>query len=105
MKIQTISLNWQEYLDAMADELHAHVLGEGLRFKTITLKVRDEHFRTYTRSKTLERFTDDIGIIKETANSLLSGTIGGHRIRLIGLRLSGFETTGTRQTTIEEFRS
>jgi DNA polymerase IV (archaeal DinB-like DNA polymerase) len=92
-------------LDTMADELHAHVLGERLRFKTITLKVRDEHFRTSTRSKTLERFTNDVGIIKETANSLLSGTIGENKIRLIGLRLSGFENAGTRQTTIEEFHS
>jgi DNA polymerase IV (archaeal DinB-like DNA polymerase) len=92
-------------LDTMADELHAHVLGERLRFKTITLKVRDEHFRTSTRSKTLERFTNDIGVIKETANSLLSGTIMGQKIRLIGLRLSGFENAGTRQMTIEEFYS
>ncbi|HVP95481.1 MAG TPA: DNA polymerase IV [Methanoregulaceae archaeon] len=95
----------ERVLDTMATELHAHVLDEGLRFKTITLKVRDEHFRTYTRSKTLERFTNDIGMIKETANSLLSGTIGGQKLRLIGLRLSGFEAIGTRQTTIEEFRS
>jgi DNA polymerase IV (archaeal DinB-like DNA polymerase) len=90
-------------LDTMADELHTHVLGERLRFKTITLKVRDEHFRTSTRSKTLERFTNEVGIIKETAGSLLSGTIGEDKIRLIGLRLSGFENVGTRQTTIEEF--
>ena len=94
----------EKVLDAMADELHTHVLAERLRFKTITLKVRDEHFRTNTRSRTLERFTDDIGIIKETAKGLLTATIGDPKIRLIGLRLSGFETMGTRQMTIEEFR-
>ncbi|HTY14873.1 MAG TPA: DNA polymerase IV [Methanoregulaceae archaeon] len=98
-----VAVLWK-VLGAMADELHTSVVAERLRFKTVTIKVRDEHFRTYTRSRTLERYTDDIGIIKSTAEALLSGTIGDNEIRLIGLRLSGFETMGTRQTTIEEFR-
>jgi DNA polymerase IV (archaeal DinB-like DNA polymerase) len=92
-------------LDAMAEELHTTIVTEKLRFKTVTLKVRDEHFRTHTRSRTLERYTDDIGIIKCTAKALLTGAIEDKKIRLIGLRLSGFETKGTRQMTIEEFRS
>lgn len=92
-------------LDEMADELHVSVTNEGLRFRTITVKVRDEHFHTHTRSKTLERFTNDVGMVKKAAHSLLSGVIGEHKLRLIGLRLSGFEVLGTRQTTIGDFRS
>ena len=92
-------------LDAMADELQTHIAAEKLRFRTITVKVRDEHFTTFTRSRTLDRYTDDIAIVRRTAKSLLTGTVGDKKIRLIGLRLSGFEPLGTRQMTFEDFRS
>jgi DNA polymerase IV (DinB-like DNA polymerase) len=90
-------------LDDMAGELHAILVNEHLRFRTITVKVRDEHFQTLTRSKTNERYSDDPGLIKKTSHGLLPVFPEGRKIRLIGLKLSGFEPKGTRQTTIEEF--
>jgi DNA polymerase IV (archaeal DinB-like DNA polymerase) len=90
-------------LDEMADELHLIILGEGLRFKTVTIKVRDEHFQTFTRSKTLDRYMDDISSLKEPAYLLFSRSVRGKKIRLVGLKVSGFEPRGTRQTTIGEF--
>jgi DNA polymerase IV (DinB-like DNA polymerase) len=92
-------------LDEMSDELYSTVLGEGLRFKTVTIKVRDEHFHTYTRSKTLDRFTNDSILMKDAAHALFDRSAGGKKVRLVGLRLSCFEPKGTRQATIEEFRS
>jgi len=90
-------------LDEMAGELHAVLESEHLRFRTITVKLRDEHFQTRTRSKTNDRYSDDPRLIKETSHGLLPGFSKGSKIRLIGLRLSGFEPKGTRQTTIAEF--
>jgi DNA polymerase IV (DinB-like DNA polymerase) len=90
-------------LDEMAGELHAVLESEHLRFRTITVKLRDEHFHTRTRSKTSERFSDDLSLIQSTSYGLLQGFLEGSKIRLIGLRLSGFEPKGTRQTTIAEF--
>jgi nucleotidyltransferase/DNA polymerase involved in DNA repair len=87
----------------MAGELHAVLVNEHLRFRTITVKLRDEHFQTSTRSKTNERYSDDRRLIKETSQGLLAGFPEGRKIRLVGLRLSGFEPKGSRQTTIAEF--
>jgi DNA polymerase IV (DinB-like DNA polymerase) len=90
-------------LDEMAGELHEALKNEQLRFRTITVKLRDEHFHTRTRSKTIERYSDDPSLIKGTSYRLLGDFLEGSKIRLIGLRLSGFEPKGTRQTTISEF--
>lgn len=90
-------------LDDMATEIQAVLIHEHLRFRTITVKLRDENFMTCTRSKTYERYSDDARLIKETSHELLPGFPEGLKIRLIGLRLSGFEPKGPRQTTISEF--
>ncbi|MEI6292254.1 MAG: DNA polymerase IV [Methanomicrobiales archaeon] len=90
-------------LDDMAAELHAVLVNGHIRFRTITVKLRDERFQTLTRSKTFERFTDDPVLIKAASNRLLPGFPDGRKIRLIGLRFSGFEPKGSRQTTISEF--
>jgi len=92
-----------ETLDSMAEELQAVLQQEHLRFRTVTVKVRDENFSTHTRSKTLGRYCDDGRILQEIAHALLksSGTRG--KVRLIGLRVSGFEPPGSRQATISEF--
>lgn len=90
-------------LDDMAGELHAVLVNEHLRFRTITVKLRDEHFVTRTRSKTNERYSDDPNLVREASHDLLQWFPEGRKIRLIGLRLSGFEPKGTRQTTISEF--
>ena len=83
--------------------LHAVLVNEHLRFRTVTVKVRDEHFLTRTRSRTFERYSDDPGLIRTTSHGLLPGFPEGRKIRLIGLRLSGFEPRGGRQSTISEF--
>ncbi len=90
-------------LNEMAAELHAVLVNEHLRFRTITVKVRDEHFITRTRSKTNERYSDDPHLIQQFSQGLLPELPEGKKIRLIGLRLSGFEPKGPRQTTIYEF--
>ena len=63
-------------LDDMAEELHAVLVNEHLRFRTITVKLRDEHFHTRTRSKTFERYSDDPDLIKETSHRLLPRVSG-----------------------------
>jgi DNA polymerase IV (DinB-like DNA polymerase) len=90
-------------LDDMAADLHAVLIDDHLRFRTITVKLRDERFQTLTRSRTFERFTDDPGLIKAASKGLIPVFPEGHKIRLIGLRFSGFEPKGSRQTTISEF--
>jgi len=58
-------------------------------FKTITVICRFSGFETHTKSKTLEKPTKDLEILKKEAKKLLLGFLieGKKSIRLIGLRV------------------
>jgi DNA polymerase IV (DinB-like DNA polymerase) len=76
-------------LDELAREVHSEVIANAFQFKTITVKVRYQHFDTRTRSKSLLFPTDDLDILKNNAKRLIAPCLRGYRkIRLIGLRAS-----------------
>jgi len=76
-------------LDELAEEIHKELIDSGFRFKTITIKVRYEHFDTYTRAKSLSFPTNDLDILRNNAKRLIYAFLRGNRkIRLIGLRVS-----------------
>ncbi|NLA37918.1 MAG: DNA polymerase IV [Methanomicrobiales archaeon] len=87
----------------LADDVCGALAAGNLRCRTVTVKVRYSGFETHTRSLTLDRFTADPGIIGRTAGDLLLPFLGGTEVRLLGVRLSGFEGGRTRQTSIDEF--
>lgn len=92
-------------LAGLADDVARTLRADGLRCRTITVKVRYRGFRTYTRSKTLPRFTADVATIRQAARGLLLPFLDGEPVRLIGVRLSAFEGGRTRQASIDEFCS
>lgn len=76
-------------LEELAGEVHQEVIENALRFKTITVKVRYQHFDTHTRSKSLLFPTDDLDILRNNAKRLIASYLRGKgKIRLIGLRVS-----------------
>jgi DNA polymerase IV (DinB-like DNA polymerase) len=76
-------------LDELAEEIHKELIDNGFRFKTITIKVRYEHFDTYTRAKSFSFPTNDLDILRNNAKRLIYAFLRGNRkIRLIGLRVS-----------------
>ena len=76
-------------LDELAEEIHEELIDNGFRFKTITIKVRYEHFDTYTRAKSLSFPTNDLDILRNNAKRLIYAFLRGNKkIRLIGLRVS-----------------
>ena len=87
----------------LADEVAGALAADGLRCRTVTVKVRYRGFETHTRSLTLDRFTADPEVIRRTAGDLLLPFLNGTEVRLLGVRLSGFEDSRTRQTSIDEF--
>mgnify|MGYP000975961525 CR=1 FL=1 len=87
----------------LADEVAGALAADGLRCRTVTVKVRYRGFETHTRSRTLERFTGDPGTIRRAASGLLLPFLNGREVRLIGVRLSALEDGRTRQTSIDEF--
>ncbi len=92
-------------MDAIAEDVQKALLEEGFLFKTLSIKVRYRGFITHTRTHTLEHFTSDINVTKDTSKSLLNEFLDGKKIRLIGIRLSNLEKTTARQKSMEEFIS
>lgn len=76
-------------LDELAEEVHADITASGFKFKTITVRVRYQHFDTHIHSKSLPFPTDDLDILRNTGKRLMAPFLRGRkRVRLIGLRVS-----------------
>ena len=83
-----------QVLDGLAEEVHEDVIDNGFKFKTITVRVRYQHFDTYTRSKSLLFSTNDLDILKNNAKRLIAPFLRQNRkIRLIGVRVSNLIST------------
>jgi nucleotidyltransferase/DNA polymerase involved in DNA repair len=74
----------------LADAVARRLRGHGLRGRTVTLKYRDEAFRTLTRAETLARPTDAGDLLFRTVWRLFEGVHGERRVRLLGIYASGF---------------
>jgi DNA polymerase-4 len=70
---------------------------EGMRAKTVTVKIRYRDFKTHTRALTMPEATDDAARIREVAVSLLDRFALDRPVRLVGVRVSGF-TSGPEDT-------
>jgi DNA polymerase IV (DinB-like DNA polymerase) len=88
-------------MNTLIEEVHRNIIGEEIRFKTITVKVRYEGFETKTKAKTLLHFTDSLSILRNNAQVMLHSLCGSTRIRLIGLRVSSFEKSDATQMTLK----
>jgi DNA polymerase IV (DinB-like DNA polymerase) len=79
-------------LDELAEEIHKELIDNGFRFKTITIKVRYQHFDTHTRAKSLSFLTNDLDILRNNVKRLIDAFLRGNKkVRLIGLRVSTLE--------------
>ena len=82
-------------LDGLAEEVHEDVIANGFKFKTITARVRYQHFDTHTRSKSLLFPTNDLDMLKNNAKRLMATFLREKKkIRLIGVRVSNLISQG-----------
>jgi DNA polymerase IV (DinB-like DNA polymerase) len=88
-------------LDELVRDVHQSLVEEGLRFRTITVKIRYQGFITKTRARSVSHHTDDIATIRKHAQSLISELFSNQQVRLVGLRLSGFESGDSRQAMLD----
>jgi DNA polymerase IV (DinB-like DNA polymerase) len=80
-------------LDELAKEVQKEVIDNAFRFKTITIKVRYQHFETHTRAKSLSFPTNDLWILRNNAKRLIVPFLRGNKkIRLIGIRVSNLSS-------------
>ena len=78
------------FIEELAGDVARELKKMGRPGRTITLKLRYKDFKTITRSKTLDRFTDDVKVITRTASTLLmeNTEAGSIPARLIGISVS-----------------
>jgi nucleotidyltransferase/DNA polymerase involved in DNA repair len=76
--------------DGVAERLRHH----GLRARTVTLKYRDEAFRTSTRAETLAVSVDSGNELFRTAWRLFESVHRAQKVRLLGIYASGFGASG-----------
>ncbi len=74
----------------LADTVAARLRGAGLLARTVTLKYRDETFRTVTRARTLRSPTQSASPVFEAAWQAFGSVHGRLKVRLVGIYTSGF---------------
>jgi DNA polymerase IV (archaeal DinB-like DNA polymerase) len=87
-------------MESLAVAVHQNLVGETLRCKTITLKIRYVGFITRTKSRTLSHYTGEADLIRTCSHDLLRELLDGRKVRLIGIRLSSFEKHDRCQMTL-----
>jgi len=76
-------------LEQLAEDVHSDVIANGFKFKTITIRIRYEHFDTHTSCKSLPFATNDIDILRNNARRLIAPFMRGKmKVRLVGVRVS-----------------
>lgn len=75
----------------MGAELAEGLRARGRRARTIGIKVRLDDWTTITRARSIDRHVDDRETIIEVAVALLRAYAPARPVRLIGVRVAGFE--------------
>ena len=89
--------NWQviaKTLVELTKEVVINMKEEGYQGRTVSLKIRFNDFKTYTRAKTLSRDTDSEKEIRKAAFDCLGRIELKKKVRLIGVRMSHLEKVG-----------
>ena len=80
-------------LGKQADHIAAKLQKQGLKARTVKIKLRWPNFDTLTRQSTLEQPTDEAQIINHNARKLFDNLWQpGKKVRLLGLGVSGLDS-------------
>jgi nucleotidyltransferase/DNA polymerase involved in DNA repair len=74
----------------LSDQVAARLRAHGLKARTLTLKYRDERFRTTTHARTLPAGVDSGNAIFAVISTLFEETHRGRKVRLLGVSSSHF---------------
>ena len=78
----------------MAKTVATHLGNQGIRGRTVTLKIRLAPFRTFTRSRTLPEPTADADAVAVAAQALFDGFERDAPVRLLGVGVSNLVRAG-----------
>ncbi|HUK85978.1 MAG TPA: DNA polymerase IV, partial [Candidatus Acidoferrum sp.] len=86
-------------LNDLCVDVQEETENQNLLFKTVTLKIRFEHFETHTKAKTLPFLTNRLYDLQKTAKELLISCLQKDRkVRLIGVRVSSLVSMEKQKT-------
>ncbi|PKN75041.1 MAG: DNA polymerase IV [Deltaproteobacteria bacterium HGW-Deltaproteobacteria-10] len=91
--------DWQviaKTLAALTKEVVSDMRDSGFAAKTVTVKIRFGDFQTLTRAKTMVDYTDSEEEMRKAAFACLKRIKLNKRVRLIGVRASNLEKTGSK---------
>jgi DNA polymerase-4 len=87
----------------LCEKVSGRLRHERLRGRTITLKIRLEGFRTYTRAVTLDRATNFVDVIYGEAKGLYDNfSTRGKRVRLVGVKVSNLVPSDAQESLFKE---
>ncbi|MBI4833346.1 MAG: DNA polymerase IV [Planctomycetes bacterium] len=87
----------------LCEGVSANLRAEGLKGRTITLKIRLEGFETYTRAATITEPTNFEDVIYQEIKTLYNKfETRGKRIRLLGVKVSHFGEVGIQTNLFEK---
>ncbi len=99
--------DWTTILETMDSVVHnvwLRAKGQGVRFRTIGIKIRFEGFVTHTRERTLGTHVTEEDIIRTTCRELIAEFESRKRpVRLLGARVSHLQKAVAAQKPITEF--
>ncbi|MEO8362200.1 MAG: DNA polymerase IV [Vicinamibacteria bacterium] len=76
---------------SLSDELSRRLRAESLAGRTITLKYRDETFKTTTHARSRKTATNIAADLFQAASSLFDDVHGSLKVRLLGIGVTGFD--------------
>jgi DNA polymerase-4 len=82
----------EDALGRLAEQLCARLRSRGLRGRSIGIKVRLDDWTNVTRSHSAEEATNDPAVVSSAALELLRAYDPPRPVRLLGVRVAGFET-------------
>lgn len=94
--------NWQliaKNLVELIKDVISSMKEESYRGRTVTVKMRFNDFKTYTRAKSLDKFTDSEPEIRRAAFDCLGRFDFKKKVRLIGVRISNLEKLKNKDGT------
>ncbi len=81
----------ERVLAEQAERLAGQLAKRDLSGRTIAIKVRTDDWNTYTRARTVKTPTAEPGVIRSVALELLRDNLPQRPVRLLGVRVGGFE--------------
>jgi DNA polymerase-4 len=92
----------ESVLRRLSGELAEGLQARGTRGRTIAIKVRLDDWTTVTRARTIDGYVNDGTTIAETAIALLRAYAPPRPVRLLGVRMGGFEGVDEAVTAARE---